>query len=348
MMELRGVSMRFGEIDALRGLTLEIERGEVIAVLGPNGSGKSTLLRILAALEQPTSGNILFEGKNVDLKDHGSWRQRTTLAFQRPVVLRGSVVDNVAYGLRRRGLSSDEIDERVSGALHLLGLDALAERKAKSLSGGEKQRLSIARAVVLETDLLLLDEPTVNLDPESLDIVKKFILGLRERPDITVVLATHDMEIARELSDRVILLSGGRVVEIGSTRDLMLSQSTEMARFARTENVFTGESERVDGVSHIDVDGVVIVGAFSAEGSTTVNVRPEDIIVSRRVIASSARNNLRGKIIGVEELEAIVRLRVDVGVVFTVQITRRSLEEMGLNVGQEVYLTFKASSVRLL
>lgn len=348
MMELRGVSKRFGEIEALRDLTLEIERGEAIAVLGPNGSGKSTLLRILAALEQPTSGDVLFEGKNVDRKDHGSRRKRTTLVFQRPVVLRGSVFDNVAYGLRRRGLSSDEIEGRVSGALHLLGLDALTERNAKSLSGGEKQRLSIARAVVLETDLLLLDEPTVNLDPESLDIVKRFILWLRERPDITVVLATHDMVIARELSDRVLLLSGGRVVEIGSTRDLMLSQSAEMARFARTENVFTGESERVDGVSHIDVDGVVIVGAFSTEGSTTVNVRPEDIIVSMRVIASSARNNLRGKIMGVEELEAIVRLRVDVGVVFTVQITRRSLEEMGLNVGQEVYLTFKASSVRLL
>lgn len=348
MMELRGVSKRFGEIEALRDLTLEIERGEVIAVLGPNGSGKSTLLRILAALEQPTRGDVLLEGKNVDWKGNGSWRKRTTLVFQRPVVLRGSVFDNVAYGLRRRGLSSDEIDERVSGALHLLGLDALAERNAKSLSGGEKQRLSIARAVVLETDLLLLDEPTVNLDPESLDIVKRFVLGLRERPDITVVLATHDMEIARELSDRVILLSGGRVVEIGSTLDLMLSQSTEMARFARTENVFTGESKRVDGVSHIDVDGAVIVGAFSAEGSTTVNVRPEDIIVSRMVMASSARNNLLGKIIAVEESGAIVRLRVDVGVVFTVQITRRSLEEMELNVGQEVYLTFKASSVRLL
>jgi len=348
MMELRGVSKRFGEIEALRDMTLEIERGEAITVLGPNGSGKSTLLKILAALEQPTSGEVLFEGKNVDPKDNESWRKRTTLVFQRPVVLRGSVFDNVAYGLRRRGLSNDEIEERVSGALHLLGLDALSERNAKSLSGGEKQRLSIARAVVLETDLLLLDEPTVNLDPESLDIVKKFIHGLKERANVTVVLATHDMEIARELSDKVLLLSGGRVVEIGSTRDLMLSQSTEMARFARTENVFTGDSKRVDGVSHIDFAGVVIVGAFSTEGTTTVHVRPEDIIVSRRVIVSSARNNLHGKIVGVEELEAIVRLRVDVGVVFTVQITRRSLDEMRLNVGKEVYLTFKASSVRLL
>ncbi len=348
MMELRGVSKRYGEIEALRDLTLEIERGEVITVLGPNGSGKSTLLRILAALEQPTDGDVLFDGKNVNLKDKGSWRKRTTLVFQRPVVLRGSVFGNVAYGLRQRGLSSDEIEERVSGALHLLGLDALAERNAKSLSGGEKQRLSIARAVILETDLLLLDEPTVNLDPESLDIVKRFVLGLRERPDVTVVLATHDMEIARELSDRVLLLSGGRVVEIGSTRDLMLSQSSEMARFARTENVFTGTSIIVKGVSQIDVAGAVIVGAFSAQGETTIHVRPEDIIISRSVMRSSARNSLLGKIVGVEEHNSIIRLRVDAGVDFTVQITRRSLEEMGLNVGQEVYLTFKASSVNRL
>jgi molybdopterin-binding protein len=348
MIELRAISKRYGENEALRDVTLKIERGKVVTILGPNGSGKSTLLRIIAALEQPTSGDMRFDGKVFDLKDNGSWRKRTTLVFQRPVMLRGSVSDNVAYGLRHRGILSEDIEERVSEALHMLGLSALAERNARSLSGGEKQRLSIARAVVLETDLLLLDEPTVNLDPESLGIVKKFILGLRERQDMTVMLATHDMEIARDLSDNVLLLSGGRVVEIGSTQDLMLSQSREMARFARTENVFTGDSKRVDGVSHIDVDGAVIVGAFSAEGSTTVDVRPEDIIVSREVMASSARNNLLGKIVAVEELESIVRLRVDVGVVFTVQITRRSLEEMGLNVGQEVYLTFKASSVRLL
>ena len=348
MMELRGVSKRHGEIEALRDMTLEIERGKVVTVLGPNGSGKSTLLRIIAALEQPTSGDIRFDGKVIDLKDNGSWRKRTTLVFQQPVVLRGSVFDNVAYGLRQRGILSEDIEKRVLEALHLLGLGALAERNARSLSGGEKQRLSIARAIVLETDVLLLDEPTVNLDPESLGIVKKFILGLRERQDMTVVLATHDMEIARDLSTNVLLLSGGRVVEIGSTQDLMVSQSREMARFARTENVFTGDSKRVDGVSHIDIDGAMIVGAFSAEGSTTVDVRPEDIIVSREVMASSARNNLPGKIVAVEELESIIRLRVDVGVVFTVQITRRSLVEMGLNVGQEVYLTFKASSVRLL
>ena len=342
MIELRNVSKRYGEIGALRDVSFEIERGEVFAILGPNGSGKSTLLRMLASLEEPSSGELLFDGASTD------WRRQATLVFQKAVVLRGSVHDNVAYGLRQRGSSKEEIDEKVASALRLMGLENLAARKAKSLSGGERQRLSIARAVVLETDLLLLDEPTVNLDPESLEIVKKFIKGQKKRPGSTIVLATHDVETAGEMSDRVLLLNEGRMVEIGATRDLMINQSSEMARFSRAENVFTGASMIVKGVSHIDVDGAVIVGAFSAQGETTIHVRPEDIIVSRTVMRSSARNNLLGKIVGVEEHNSIIRLRVDAGVDFTVQITRRSLEEMGLNVGQEVYLTFKASSVNRL
>jgi molybdopterin-binding protein len=341
-MVLRGVSKKFDKIEALRDVSFEIERGEVFAILGPNGSGKSTLMRILASLEEPSSGELLLDGASTD------WRRRVTLVFQRTVILRGSVHDNVAYGLRQRDSSKEEIDEKVVKALRLMGLEYLAARRAKSLSGGERQRLSIARAIVLETDLLLLDEPTVNLDPESLEIVKRFIMSQRDRPESTIVIATHDIAKVRELSDRVLLLSEGKMVEIGATQDLMINQSSEMARFTRTENVFTGNSTIVKGVSHIDVDGAMIVGAFSAQGETTIRVRPEDIIVSRSVMRSSARNNLLGKIVGVEEHNSIIRLKVDVGVDFNIQITRRSLEEMRLNVGQEVYLTFKASSVTRL
>jgi molybdopterin-binding protein len=341
-MVLRGVSKKFDKIEALRDVSFEIERGEVFAILGPNGSGKSTLMRILASLEEPSSGELLLDGASTD------WRRRVTLVFQRTVILRGSVHDNVAYGLRQRDSSKEEIDEKVVKALRLMGLEYLAARRAKSLSGGERQRLSIARAIVLETDLLLLDEPTVNLDPESLEIVKRFIMSQRDRPESTIVIATHDIAKVRELSDRVLLLSEGKMVEIGATQDLMINQSSEMARFTRTENVFTGNSTILKGVSHIDVDGAMIVGAFSAQGETSIRVRPEDIIVSRSVMSSSARNNLLGKIVGVEEHNSIIRLKVDAGVDFNIQITRRSLEEMRLNVGQEVYLTFKASSVTRL
>jgi molybdopterin-binding protein len=122
-----------------------------------------------------------------------------------------------------------------------------------------------------------------------------------------------------------------------------------MARFARSENVFTGEARLVNGVAHVGVGGgVEIRGTFNKEGLVTLHIRPEDIIVSRERMTSSARNNLLGSIVGIEDRDSVVRMRVDVGRVFTVQITRRSLVEMGLNVGQEVYLTFKASSVQLL
>jgi len=349
MIDLAGVSKTYGDITALLDVSFTVERGEVLALLGPNGSGKTTLLKIIGALEAPSEGEVVFDGVKVDEGNAVEIRRRATLLFQRTVLLRGTVFDNVAYGLRLRKTPEEEIKKRVDGALEKVGLGELADRRARDLSGGEQQRLSLARALVLGCEVLLLDEPTANLDPESLAIVSEAIRGLGERKDTTVVLATHNLETARTLSDRIVLLGEGRVVETGRPRDIFLSPSPEMARFTRAKNVFDGDSTVENGVSYIDVGGgVSVVGAFSRKGRITIHVRPEDIIVSRRVFRSSARNNLLGRIVGIEELDSIIRLRVDVGATFTVQITRKSLDEMGLNIGQEVYITFKASSVQIL
>lgn len=349
MIELFEVTKRYGDIEALRDVSLKIEKGEVLTVLGPNGSGKTTLLKIMGGLEIPTSGEVFFNGLRADKGVLAEIRRRATLIFQRTVVLRGSVFDNVAFGLRQRGIAEDEVRRRVRGALELVGLEALSERRAKSLSGGEQQRLSLARALVLGCDCLLLDEPTSNLDPESLSIVKEAISSLKREKGVTIVMATHNLGQAEELSERVVLLDEGRVVEDVHPKGLLLSPSARMAMFTRSDNVFTGDSKLVDGVSHVDIgSGVAVRTAFSQEGRVTIYVRPEDIILSRERMESSARNTLRGSILSVEDTDSVVRLRVDVGRVFTIQITRRSLVEMGLNVGQEVYLTFKASSVYLL
>jgi molybdopterin-binding protein len=345
---LNGVSKLYGDVTALRDVSLKVERGELLTVLGPNGSGKTTLLKILGSLETPSKGDVLFDGVRVGRENAEEVRRRATMVFQRTVLLRGNLKTNVAYGLRLRGIPEDEVERRVGEALELVGLEALTERQVKDLSGGEQQRLSLARALVLACEILLLDEPTANLDPESLAIVKGVIRRLKEG-GTTIVLATHNLEQAEELSERLLLLDRGEVVEWGRPEDLFMEQSSEMARFARSENVFTGESRMVSGVAHIDIGGEVIVrGAFSREGQATIHVRPEDIIVSREKMESSARNNILGAIVGIEDHNSIVRLRVDVGRVFTIQITRRSLIEMGLNVGQEVYITFKASSVQRL
>lgn len=347
MIELTGVSKLYGDVAALRDVSLKVERGEILTVLGPNGSGKTTLLKILGGLERPSRGEVLFDGVRIGGDNAEEMRKRATLVFQRTVLLRGTIRNNVAYGLRLRDIPDKDIERRAREAIELVGLEALADRQAKDLSGGEQQRLSLARALVLDCELLLLDEPTANLDPESLAIVKDVIRKLNEG-GTTVVLATHNIEQARELSERLLLLERGEIVEAGRPQDLFLDQSYEMARFARSENVFTGESRMVNGVAHIDIGGVEVRGAFSRRGSVTIHVRPEDVIVSRELVKSSARNNLHGTIVGIEDRDSIIRMKVDVGKVFTVQITRRSLVEMGLNVGHEVYITFKASSLQLL
>ena len=349
MIELVGVSKQYGDIEALRNVSFTVRRGEFLTIVGPNGSGKTTLLKILAALERPTSGEVYFDGVKVDDGNAVQFRRRSTMVFQKTVLLRGSVRDNVAYGLELRGLSRPEVDRRVREALEVVGLRGLEERDARGLSGGEQQRLSLARALALGCELLLLDEPTANLDPESLSVVKGTLSWLNSETETTIVMATHNLLQAEELSERFILLNQGEIVEVGRPSSLLVTPSKEVARFARSENVFTGVSRTVEGISHVDVGGgVEVKAAFSLSGRVSVHVSPEDIILSRGRLESSARNEFKGKVTAVEDLGPLVRLKIDAGRVFTVQITRRSFIEMGLNLDSEVYLIFKASSVQLI
>ena len=349
MIEFQGVSKSYDFVQALEGVTLDVNRGEVFTILGPNGSGKTTLLKLAAGLELPSGGEVLFDGVKVEPSNVASVRRRATLVFQKTVIFRGSVFDNVAYGLRLRGVSGDEVERRVTESLDLVRLGHLRERRARPLSGGEQQRLSLARALVLGCELLLLDEPTANLDPDSLIIVKAVIGRLKREGETTIVIATHNLEQAEGLSSRIVLLREGKVIEEVRPEELLVAPSPEMARFTRSENVFSGVSRIVEGVAHVSIgEGVEIMAAFSYEGQVIIQVRPEDIIISRGKMESSARNSLLGRISGITEQNSIVKLKVDVGRIVTVQITRKSLVEMGLNVGQEIYLTFKASSVQAI
>lgn len=349
MIELQGVSKSYGTVKALDEVYLNVEQGEILTLLGPNGSGKTTLLKIMAGLEPQSDGVSLFDGVEVEPSNVASVRRRATMVFQKTILFRGSVFENVAYGLRIRGLSSTELDKKIMEALDLVRLSHLKARQARDLSGGEQQRLSLARAIALGCDVVLLDEPTANLDPDSLIIIKDVIRRLNGERGTTIVIATHNLQQAEDLSHRILLLREGRVVEEARPEELFIDPSVEMARFTRSENVFSGVSKIVDGVAHVSIgDGVEIVAAFGDEGRVLVHVRPEDIIISRARMESSARNSLLGRISSVTEQNSIVRLSVDVGRTFKVQITRKSLVEMGLNVGQEIYLTFKASSVQAI
>jgi tungstate transport system ATP-binding protein len=211
-----GKTARQGQslVEILRGINLTVQRGEVLALIGPTGSGKTTLLRQIGLLDEPTGGRIIFDG--VSLAGAGERallhaRRRMAMVFQKPVMFRGSVQGNVSFGLKVRGRNDGE---RARSALRAVGLSGYEGRDAATLSGGEMQRIALARALVLQPELLLLDEPTANLDPKSAKSIDGIIQSLAKE-NITVIMATHNMQQCRKLADNVAVLVGGRLVKVG-------------------------------------------------------------------------------------------------------------------------------------
>jgi tungstate transport system ATP-binding protein len=198
---------------------LEIIKGEIFALVGPSGAGKSTLLRLLNFLEPPASGNIEFDGKTYEggLAAPLWVRRRVTTVFQRPMLLNQSVWNNVAYGLRLRSERNRDMD--IQAALTAVGLTDMKNQRARTLSGGEAQRVSLARAMVIRPDVLLLDEPTANLDPYNVHLIEKIMGQLNQESGTTLVLVTHNVFQARRLANRVGFLLDGKLVEVAEVEN---------------------------------------------------------------------------------------------------------------------------------
>jgi tungstate transport system ATP-binding protein len=347
---VRNLTKTFGNRKVLDAVDLQVLDGEILALLGPNGSGKTTLLKILASILRPSDGEVHFDGVRVTDENVEKMRMQSSLVFQRTVMFSASVYDNVAYGLRMRRVSRSEVAERVARVLKLVKLEGFEKRQAKRLSGGEQQRVALARALALNTRLLLLDEPTANLDPKNAGIVEEVIATANRELKTTVVMATHNMFQAKSLPHRIALISDGRISEVGSPGEVFGKLSKTLVSFAVLDNTFSGIARvREDGVTVVDVGGgVQLEAAEGRVGEVRVLVSPTDIIVSRSPVSSSARNVIRGRVTEMRDLGGVVWLRVDAGRVFTVQITRSSFVDLGLGLGGEVFLVFKASSVQFL
>ena len=346
--ELKIVTKIFDEITALDNVNLKIRRGEILALLGPNGSGKTTVLKILAFIEKSSKGEVYFcDGKITD-KNTVQMRMESTMVFQKTIVFNTTVYNNVAYGLKIRKLSKNEVDQKVSKALKLVKLEGFEKRHAKRLSGGEQQRVALARALALNAKLLLLDEPTANLDPKNASIMEEIIATVNRELKTTIVMATHNMFQAKNLPHRVALIANGKITEVGTPTEIFGSLSKTLASFAALENTFTGTAEITqDGTTLVDIgNGVQIEATVQSHGKVSIFISPKDIILSRRRFSSSARNIFKGRIVEILDLGSVVRLKVDVGKPFTVQITKRSFNDMRFNLNTKIFLAFKASSVQ--
>ncbi len=347
---LENVTKAYGNKIVVDAVNLQIREGEILALLGPNGSGKTTILKILAFIENPTVGEVKFQGKTVNFKNTEKERLESTLVFQKTTLFGTSVYNNIAYGLKIRKVPKETRDREVKKALEMVKLEGFEKRNARKLSGGEQQRVAIARALVLKTKLLLLDEPTANLDPKNAGILEEVIDTVNRENKTAIVMATHNMFQAKKLPHRIALMDEGRINEIGAPEEVFSKLSKNLARFAAVDNTFTGKAKVTAlGTSIVNLGNKVQIEITAQKkGSTVVFINPQDIILSKNAIESSARNVFNGKIIEISDLDSLVKLKVDVGKPFVVQITKRSFNEMGLCLNAEVFITFKASSVQVL
>jgi len=239
MYQLREVTKEYNGRRVLQVDRLDIGRGEIFALVGPSGAGKSTLLRLLNFLEAPTTGRISFLHAefNSDRPIPLKLRRRVTTVFQRPLLLNRSVEANVSYGLRLRGQRNSS--HRIEAALEEVGLRHMARQRARTLSGGEAQRVALARAIVLQPDVLLLDEPTANLDPYNVGLIEDIIGKLNRERETTLVLVTHNVFQAKRLAHRVALLLEGQIVEITDVESFFQSpRDPRTAAFVRGEMVY--------------------------------------------------------------------------------------------------------------
>jgi tungstate transport system ATP-binding protein len=348
--KLKDVTKAYGNKLVLDTVNLQIREGEILALLGPNGSGKTTILKILAFIEKPTNGEVEFQGRTVNFKHTEKIRLQSTLVFQKTILFSTSVYNNIAYGLKMRKIPKEVQDREVKKALQLMKLEGFEKCNAKKLSGGEQQRVAIARALVLNTKLLLLDEPTANLDPKNARILEDIIDTVNRENKTTIVMATHNMFQAKKLPHRIALMDERRITEVGTPTEVFGKLSKNLASFAALDNTYTGTAKHTSaGTSVVDIgNGVQIEITTQRKGATVVFINSQDIIVSKSAIYSSARNVFKGKITEITDFDSLVKLTVNVGKPFKAQITKRSFNELDLCLNAEVFIIFKASNVQVI
>jgi len=357
MIRIEAVTKKSGNTEILKTISIRILKGEIFTLIGPSGSGKTTLLRLINLLDTPTTGKIVFDGTDTseNEKVRLSVRRRMGMVFQKPAVLNTTVAENVALGLKFRDVEKSEIEKRVRAALDLVGLADFSTRRAITLSGGEMQRVSIARAMVTEPEVLLLDEPTANLDPVSSEIIENLILRINRELHTTVVLSTHDMIQGQRLADRMGVIMDGRMVQVGTTNDIFYQPfGKDIARFVGIDTNLKGVVKTNDRChAEIETGGVIFEAITSILPGQRVAlyIRPEEVTLMLPESGSkktSARNHLIGTITKMVPFGPFIRITVDCGSALTALVTRRSSDELGLVVGMTVIAGVKATAIHVL
>ncbi|MDG1764938.1 MAG: ABC transporter ATP-binding protein [Paracoccaceae bacterium] len=322
LLEIRGVSKKFGDFIAVNNVDLDIYQGELFCLLGGSGCGKTTLLRMLAGFEKPSSGQILIDGQ--DMSEVPPYKRPTNMMFQNYALFPHMTVEkNIAFGLEQDGISKAEISDKIDSILKLVELQDYKKRRPQQLSGGQRQRVALARALVKQPKLLLLDEPLSALDKKLREQTQFELMNIQDKVGVTFVVVTHDQEEAMTLSTRIAVMDRGRFIQTGTP--------TEIYEYPRDRFVadFIGSANILDGKVVSNLEGTIEVstylGKFSFKSSSNISegsdlflcLRPEKISISK---ATSKSKNTTGFIddIGYFGDYSIYKVRLDEGKIIDV------------------------------
>ncbi len=347
MIAIKNLKVNLGDF-FLQNINLDIKPGEYFIVLGPTGAGKTVLLEAIAGLYPVLEGEIWIGDK--EITDLSPEKREIGIVYQDQALFPHlSVEKNIAFGLKMRKFPKNEVKAKIEAIGEVVGISHLLKRSPATLSGGERQKVALARALVTEPKVLLLDEPLSALDPETREKMQGELREMHRKVVVTIIHVTHNFEEAIALGHKVAVLNDGCIAQVGTSEEFLRRPSSEfIARFALTRNIFSGRVMGMeDGCTLIDIGGTKLRATTEAQGEVRLSLRPEDILISKEPLQSSARNCFLGVVSDIADRGSVIYITVTLPPDFVCIITRQAFDELKLRKGMEVWITFKASAIHV-
>ncbi|HDP69280.1 MAG TPA: ABC transporter ATP-binding protein [Actinobacteria bacterium] len=348
MIEIKNLDIDLGEF-RLRDINLSIEEGEIFVILGPSGAGKTVLLETVAGFYPPKAGSIILNRNFAN--DLPPEKRNIGFIFQDYALFPHlNVKENIFFGTRYRRI--DGIEEKFGKIVSILGIENILHRYPKTLSGGEQQRVSLARALIMEPNLLLFDEPLSSLDERIREELREELRIILKKMNQTSLFVTHDQTEALVVADKIGVMHDGRIAQVGKPDEIFNTPINEqVASFVGVETVLEGKvASNIDGLAVIDVNGIEIetVADVPVGEKVLLGIRPENVTLSFAKDESSARNNFEAKVTRLTPLGAVVKVSLKCGFPLVALITKLSAEKLELEKDKEILASFKATAVHVI